>query len=363
MKIAYVFGTRPEIIKLAPIIKKTTSKNSSLIFTGQHYDFDMGLRFIEDLGLRSPDFKMKLTKLQNNTSDKATQTGEIILKLAKILSKINPDSVVVQGDTNTVLAAAITSIKCEIPVFHVEAGLRSYDWRMPEEHNRIAVDHISELLFAPTKQTATILKNEHVHGNIHVTGNTSIDAVSEFIKKAEKKSKLNINHDFILTTVHRSENVDNKKTLKSIISGLLNSKGSFLFPIHPRTVNRLKEFGFYEKIKNSKKIELIPSVGYFDMLYLMKKCTFILTDSGGIQEEATSPLISKKVLIARKSTDRQEAVDAGLAEIMGTNSTKISRLINKTLENSQLVSKKTPYGDGRSSDKILKIIEKNINNF
>ena len=358
MKIAYVFGTRPEIIKLAPIIKKTTSKNSSLIFTGQHYDFDMSLRFIEDLGLRSPDFKMKLTKLQNNKSDRATQTGEIILKLAKILSEINPDSVVVQGDTNTVLAAAITSIKYGIPISHVEAGLRSYDWRMPEEHNRIAVDHISELLFAPTNQTATILKNEHVRGNIHVTGNTSIDAVSEYIKKAEKNSKLNIDHDFILTTIHRGENVDNKKTLQSIISGLLNSKGSFLFPIHPRTVNRLKEFGLYEKIKTSNKIKLIPSVGYFDMLYLMKKCSFIFTDSGGIQEEATSPLISKKVLIARKSTDRQEAVDAGLADIIGTNSKKISQSINKTLDNPSLISKKTPYGDGTSSNQIIQILKK-----
>ena len=358
MKIAYVFGTRPEIIKLAPIIKKTTSKNSSLIFTGQHYDFDMSLRFIDDLGLRSPDFKMKLTKLQNNTSDRATQTGEMILKLAKIFSKINPDSVVVQGDTNTVLAAAITSIKCGIPVSHVEAGLRSYDWRMPEEHNRIAVDHISELLFAPTKQTATILKNEHVHGDIHVTGNTSIDAVSEFIKKAEKKSKLNVDYDFILTTIHRGENVDNKKTLQSIITGLLNSKGSFLFPIHPRTINRLKEFGLYEKIENSNKIELIPSVGYFDMLYLMKKCSFIFTDSGGIQEEATSPLINKKVLIARKSTDRQEAVDAGLADIIGTDSKKISQSINKTLDNPPLISKKTPYGNGTSSNQIIQILKK-----
>ena len=256
------------------------------------------------------------------------------------------------------MAAAITSIKCGIPISHVEAGLRSYDWRMPEEHNRIAVDHVSELLFAPTKQTATILKNEHVHGTIHVTGNTSIDAVSEFIKKAEKKSKLNIDYDFILTTIHRGENVDNKKTLQSIISGLLNSKGSFVFPIHPRTVNRLKEFGLYEKIKASNKIKLISSVGYFDMLYLMKKCTFILTDSGGIQEEATSPLISKKVIIARKSTDRQEAVDAGLAEIIGTNSKKISQSINKTLDNPSLISKKTPYGNGTSSNQIIEILKK-----
>lgn len=361
MKIAYVFGTRPEIIKLAPIIKKTTKKNSTLIFTGQHYDFEMSLRFIKELGLRTPDYKMKLTKIQNTTNDRATQTGEIILKLAKILTRINPDSVVVQGDTNTVLAAAITSIKCDIPISHVEAGLRSYDWRMPEEHNRIAVDHISEILFAPTKKTAEILKNENVHGKIHITGNTSIDAVTEFLKQSEKKSTLKIDHEFVLATLHRGENVDNKKTLQSIFLGMIQSKANFLLPSHPRTIKRLKEFGLYERIKRSKNIQLIPSVGYFDMLYLMRKCSFILTDSGGIQEEATSPLIRKKVLIARRSTDRQEAVDAGLAELVGTNHKKISQIVNKTLSNPKLNSKKTPYGNGTSSKQILKILTKKFN--
>ena len=163
------------------------------------------------------------------------------------------------------------------------------------------------------------------------------------------------------TMIVSGENVDNKKTLQSIISGLLHSKATFIFPIHPRTVSRLKEFGLYEKINNSNKIKLITSVGYFDILNLMKKCTFILTDSGGIQEEATSPLISKKVLIVRKSTDRQEAVDAGLAEVIGTNSAKISQIINKTLKNPSLISKKTPYGNGTSSKQILEILKKKFN--
>ena len=360
MKVAYVFGTRPEIIKLSPLIKKS-SKNNILIFTGQHYDFDMSLRFIEELGLRKPDFQMKLTKLQNTTRDRATQTGEIILKLAKILSETKPDSVIVQGDTNTVLAASITSIKCQIPISHVESGLRSYDWRMPEEHNRIAVDHLSEFLFAPTKQTAKILKNENVHGNIHTTGNTSIDAVSEFIKNAENQSKVEIDPECALLTLHRGENVDDKSVLSSIMSGLLNSKSNFIFPAHPRTINRLKEFNLYNRLKNSKNIKLIPSVGYFDMLNLMKKCNFIVTDSGGIQEEATSPIINKKVLVARKSTDRQEAVDAGLSEIIGTSTNKITSSINKTLRNPSVKSKKTPYGNGKASEKILKILKNNFN--
>jgi len=195
MKLTFVLGTRPEIIKLAPLIKKTTSRNSTIVFTSQHYDFDMSLRFIKELGIRKPDHTMKLTKIQNTTSDRATQTGEIIIKLAKIISSLDTDTIIVQGDTNTVLAAAITSIKCGIPISHVEAGLRSYDWRMPEEHNRIAVDHISELLFAPTVKNKKILEKENVHGDIFVTGNTSIDAVEENIYLSEKKSTIKVDGD------------------------------------------------------------------------------------------------------------------------------------------------------------------------
>src|SRR5574341_558833 len=131
MKVAIIMGTRPEIIKLSSIVNMLTKKNSTVIFTGQHYDYDMSLRFIKELGMRSPDYKMKLKKLQNTTTDRATQIGEIILNLAKIITSINPDSVVVQGDTNTVLAASVAAIKCGIPVSHVESGIRSYDWRMP----------------------------------------------------------------------------------------------------------------------------------------------------------------------------------------------------------------------------------------
>src|SRR5438309_9234208 len=156
MKVVIVWGTRPDIIKFSPIIKLLNKKNSTVIFTGQHYDYNMSMQFIDELELRKPDYSMKLTKIQNTTTDRATQIGEIVLNLAKSISAIDPDVVIVLGDTNTSLAAAITGLKCSIPIAHVESGLRSYDWRMPEEHNRIAVDHISEVLFAPTdfaKQT------------------------------------------------------------------------------------------------------------------------------------------------------------------------------------------------------------------
>src|SRR5690348_104546 len=241
MKVAIIMGTRPEIIKLSSIIKRLNSKNSVIVFTGQHYDYDMSLRFIKDLGLRKPDYSMKLTKLENTTTDRATQIGEIVLKLAKIISTTKPDTVLVQGDTNTVLAGAITGLKCGIPVSHVEAGLRSYDWRMPEEHNRIAVDHISEFLFAPTLHSKKILQNEKVHGKTFVTGNTSIDAVEENIQNIENKKTVNLDiDDFALVTLHRGENVDVKKSLSSIINALLKSDIDLVFPIHPRTMKRLR---------------------------------------------------------------------------------------------------------------------------
>lgn len=283
-----------------------------------------------------------------------------MINLAKIFTKINPDTVLVQGDTNTVLSSAITSIKCNIPVSHVEAGLRSYDWRMPEEHNRIAVDHISEFLFAPTEYNKTSLKNENVHGKIFVTGNTSIDSVCENIQNIEKlKTIQNDFDDFVLLTLHRGENVDDKNILSGIIDGLINSKTNIVFPLHPRTLKKLKQFGLYLKIKDSKNISLLPPVGYFDMLYLMKKCNLIVSDSGGIQEESTAPSIRKKVLVLRTSTERIEAIESGFAEIIGVKPSKISNSIRKNFDNPVKLTK-SPYGNGNSSKKIIDILKKNF---
>ncbi len=356
MKVAIVLGTRPEIIKLAPIIRKIDSKNCSLVFTGQHYDNQMGLGFMHELGLQKPNYSLNITK-----SNPALQISEIIAKLSKILLKEKPDTVIIQGDTNTVLAAGICSLKSNIPISHVESGLRSNDWRMPEEHNRIAVDHISELLFAPTQNTKFNLKSEKVHGKIFITGNTVIDAINIYSKISKKKSKLSIpSSDFILLTLHRAENVDNKKTLSSIIKGLIDSNQNIIFPIHPRTKKRLHEFGLFNKLHQNKNIQILDTVGYFEILELMKNCSFIVTDSGGIQEEATSPIIRKKVLVVRKTTDRPEAVESNMAEIIGLDNKNISNSIKKTMKNPKLHSRKTPYGKGDASERILKILKRNF---
>ncbi len=357
MKAAIVFGTRAETIKVAPLLTRFKKYEVTSIYTGQHYDSQMSTRFFDELGIGKPDYQMKLNKIGNTTTDRATQTGEVILKLAKIITSVNPDTVIVQGDTNSVLAAAITSLKCNIPVCHVESGLRSYDWRMPEEHNRITIDHMSELLFAPTLTSKNILKSEKVHGKIFVTGNTSIDAVEDYLEYAEHNSSIDFpENEFALVTLHRGENVDDKKILGSILSGLLQSKIPLVFPIHPRTERRLKEFGFYHKIKNSKIITTLGPLGYFDILNLMKKSRFILTDSGGIQEEATSPKLSKKVLVLRKTSDRPESILHGYSELVGTKTDKIIQSINRSIKNPKISSRVSPYGRGNASKKILEII-------
>ena len=356
MKTAIVLGTRPEIIKLAPIIKHLKKKNTQVIFTGQHFDYEMSLKFIEQLELPEPDYSLKITH-----SEPPTQIGEIITRLPKILTKIKPDTVIVQGDTNTVLAASLASLKSKIPISHVEAGLRSFDWRMPEEHNRIACDHLSKYLFAPTSNSKNNLISEHVYGRIFVTGNTVIDAVNMYAEKSSKKSKFSVEiNDYILMTLHRAENVDSKKTITSIINAMIETKHNVIFPAHPRTVKRLKEFNLYKKLSNSKNILLLDAVGYFEMLELMKNCSFIVTDSGGIQEEATAQKIRKKVLVTRKTTDRPEAVAAGMAQVIGVDKTKIVHAIKKTILNPNIRSMKNPYGKGNTSQKIIKILQKNI---
>jgi len=356
MKVAIVLGTRPEIIKLAPIIKKLGSKKCSVIFTGQHFDYQMGMQFIHQLELPKPNYSLKISK-----TNPSLQISEIIAKLSKILSREKPDTVIVQGDTNTVLAAGICSLKSGIPISHVEAGLRSHDWRMPEEHNRIAIDHISELLFTPTNLSKNNLISEKVHGKIFVTGNTVIDTINQFTKISKKQSRLSIDIDnYVLMTLHRSENVDNKQTLSSIIKAIIDSNQHFIFPVHPRTLKRLRDFNLVCKLKKSKNILMLDSVGYFEMLELMKNCQFIVTDSGGIQEEATASSIRKKVIIVRKTTDRPEAVFSGFSEIAGTSYHGILRSIRKTSKNPHIPKKKSPYGDGNSSKIIIQHLRKNL---
>jgi UDP-N-acetylglucosamine 2-epimerase (non-hydrolysing) len=359
MSIAVVVGTRPEIIKMAPVIKELEKRGIDFIFihTGQHYDYEMSRVFIEQLQLPNPH---KTFALDNNNP--AAQIGEMMIKLEKALPQTKkPKIMLIQGDTNTMLAAGLTASKLGIELGHVEAGLRSYDWRMPEEHNRRMIDHISHYLFAPTEQAKKNLLEENVWGEIYVTGNTVIDAIDMYLDKVkEAEERIQPKYDqYALVTFHRAENVDNPQTLRDFVRILKKSPIPIVFPVHPRTKKRLLEYGMWNELE-APHIQLLPPQGYFEFLALMRRATVIMTDSGGLQEEATHPKIRKPVLVLRTSTERPEAVIHGFARVVGINPPTVLAELQKILENPPQLKQESPYGDGKASERIVTVISKRI---
>jgi len=351
--VAIVLGTRPELVKMAPVLFALEEKGEGvlLIHTGQHYDKQLSGDFFTDLGLRTAD-----DYLEVGSGTHAFQTAECMFRLEKVLDEKKPASVLVQGDTNTVLAGALTAAKMGIVTGHVEAGLRSNDRRMPEEYNRRVADHVSHMLFAPTPESAAILDDEKVWGDVFMTGNTVIDACERFVKVAES-SALDVNFDsFMLVTAHRAENVDDPEVLGGLVKVLTEAPLPSVYPVHPRTVKMLKNAGLYDKLASSSNVKLLPPVGYLDFLYLMKKCDFIFTDSGGIQEEATAPSFRKRVLVFRRSTERPEAVETGYARVVGTDAAEVAAAIREEFEDRPKPNKPSPYGDGKAGERIADIV-------
>lgn len=358
--VVVVTGTRPEIIKMAPIIRALNKAKLPSVFVhcDQHYDYSMAQQFIENLELATPDHWLEI-----KSSSPGAQTGEILMKMDKVLGKIDPSIVLVEGDTNTVLSAALAANKRAIPIGHVEAGLRSFDLRMPEEHNRRLTDHISEYLFAPTERAKANLVKENVWGKIFITGNTAIDAVKEHLPIAENKSKIMDQIDFktyAVATAHRAENVDNISVLESFLEVFENSPLPIVYPMHPRMRKRLQENNLLTKIEKMKNVLILPPIGYLDFLILMKNCRLIITDSGGIQEEATASSIRKPVFVIRLSTERQEAVEAGFAKVVGTDKNVILEAMKEAISKEEKLPSTSPFGDGTAAQKTVEIIKKSF---
>jgi UDP-N-acetylglucosamine 2-epimerase (non-hydrolysing) len=356
--VVVVAGTRPEIIKMAPIIRALNQANLPFVFVhcGQHYDYNMSQQFIENLELAAPDYALKI-----EASSPGAQTAEIMMKMDQLLGKLDPSIVLVEGDTNTVLSAALAANKREIPIGHVEAGLRSFDLRMPEEHNRRLTDHISNYLFTPTETAKANLVKENVWGKIYLTGNTAIDAVIQHLPIAEKKSTIMDKipfKKFVLATAHRAENVDDAAFLEAFIEVFANLPLPIVYPMHPRTKKRLQENNMLARMEKMENVLILPPLGYLDFLVLMKHCSLIITDSGGIQEEATAPSIRKRVLVIRLSTERQEAVDAGFAKIVGTDKNNILAALRDAVENEVQLPAMSPFGDGTAAVKTVEVIKK-----
>ncbi|MDD6285129.1 non-hydrolyzing UDP-N-acetylglucosamine 2-epimerase [Methanosphaera sp.] len=360
MKIGIVLGTRPEIIKMSPIIEEIENSDSELVLihTGQHYDIEMSKQFFIDLKLPVPDYNIGIG---SNTA--INQISIIISELEKILTKEQVDIVLVQGDTNAVLAGALAANKLKIPVGHVEAGLRSFDKNMPEEINRIVADGCSTLYFVPTEETAINLQNEGInHNSIYVTGNSVVDACKRNLKIALETSKIKeeINSDeYIALTLHRAENVDDEERLRHIVHSLINLPYNFVFPVHPHTRKSLENLGLYDEIDNCDHIQITKPLGYLDFLYLLSQSQLTLTDSGGVQEEAIT--LDIPCVTLRYNTERPETITAGGNILAGTESEEIMKNISDILDNKDVYDKmsraKNPYGDGTTAKQICSIIK------
>src|SRR3989338_6186245 len=351
-KVAIVLGTRPEIIKMAPIIRlcKKQGINYFVLHTGQHYSYSMDRQIFRDLELQRPRYNLNV-----GGHHYRKQIGYMVPKIMEVLKKESVDLVIVQGDTNSVLAGALAANKAGVKIAHHEAGYRSHNLAMLEETNRIITDHISDFLFASTNNAYRNLVSEGIPKyKVFLTGNTVVDTLRQNIKIAMKKSrilkKLSLrNKKYILTTAHRAEIVDVPDRLASVIAGLdavaKNSKLPIIYPIHPWTEQNLKEFG----IKVPSQIRLVKPLGYLDTLLLIQNAKLVLTDSGGIQEEAA--VLRVPTVILRDETERIELVRLGLSFIAGSDPAHIISGAKKMLKSKLRWS--NPFGDGHAAEKIL----------
>ncbi|SCG86012.1 non-hydrolyzing UDP-N-acetylglucosamine 2-epimerase [Methanobacterium congolense] len=333
MKIATILGTRPEIIKFSPLIPLLDQEFTQvLIHTGQHYSYSMDKIFFEDLNLRSCDYTLNV-----GSGSHAQQTGEMMIKLEEVLLREKPDLVLVQGDTNSTLAGALTASKLQIKVAHVEAGCRSFDKNMPEEVNRVVVDHLSDFLFAPDENAYENLINEGIpKEKIYLVGNTSVDAclrAKELFNKEKLKDFSLIKESYAVLTIHRQENTSSEK-LKEIISSIntISNTVNVLFPVHLRTKAVIES----NKINLTENVILTDPMGYKDFMGLLSNSKFVLTDSGGIQEEAV--VLNVPCLILRDTTEWMHYVDMGKNLLLGTEQSGIVDSVTELLSDEEKIS-------------------------
>lgn len=357
MKVAIVMGTRPEIIKMMPVVRECQRRGDDffILHTGQHYSYVMDRILFEQLELPEPRYNLDV-----GSGPQGRQTGKMLAGIEDILRAEKPTDVLVQGDTNTVLAGTLAASKLQIRLGHIEAGLRSFDRTMPEETNRVIADHVSDMLFAPTERNAQLLRREGIPaGRIHVTGNTVVDAVLQNRELARQKGRKVKDLDltsggFILMTAHRQENVDDRGRFHGILEGARlvgDDLGlPIIYPIHPRARKMLEQHGL-----DARGIRLVEPADFLGFLDLEAHARIVLTDSGGVQEEAC--ILGVPCVTLRDNTERPETVDVGANVLAGTDAKII-------LENARVMASRrggwqNPIGDGHAAQKILTIIGAN----
>jgi len=358
MKIAIVVGTRPQIIKSAPIIHQILRHGLDIkvVHTGQHYDYELSKVFFDEMALPDP-----YVNLEVGSGTHAYQTGEALIRLEKVIGELKPSLVIVPGDTNSALAGALAAAKMNVKVAHVEAGARSYDMSMPEEINRRVIDHISSMLFSVSERCSKNLEREAVVGKIYQSGDTMFDAFLTHIHKAQNSniSEITDLDEYAVLTLHRAENVDNPEKLKSIVAAITSlQEMDIAFPVHPRTLQRLSSYGLLKKLEQARHIKLLKPLSYHQMLKLMSQAKLILTDSGGVQKEAF--WLRVPCITLRENTEWAETVELGANFLVGCDAARIVSTARMLADDDHVRRRirklPNPYGDGRAAQKIVEII-------
>lgn len=350
MKIVSIVGARPQFIKLAPLSKEIRKYHKEIIIhTGQHFDKEMSELFFRELEIAEPDYNLNI-----NSGQHGEQTGRMLIELEKVLLKEKPDLIIVFGDTNSTLAGALCGAKLHIPIAHVEAGLRSFNKKMPEEINRIATDHVSNYLLAPTKTAMVNLEKENLTGKSYLTGDIMVDSLAFALEKSKNSKILDQlkikQNEYYIATLHRPYNVDDPQILSHILSEFGRLSKKVVFSVHPRTNKILKQ----EQIKINSNIVITKPFGYLDFVHLQANALKIITDSGGIQKEAY--ILKKPCITLRSETEWLETVDYGWNKLIKV---KTSRNFYNLIE---LFNVSNKYADIFGENVTSKIIEV-INNF
>lgn len=359
-RILNIVGARPNFMKMAPIHRlmlQSECLEPKLVHTGQHYDKAMSKVFFDELQMPEPDAYLGV-----GSGSHAVQTAQVMIELEKVMLDLRPDLVIVVGDVNSTVAAAIVAAKLWIPVAHVEAGLRSGDRSMPEEINRILTDAIAEFEFVTEKSGLVNLEREGIDsGKIHLVGNVMIDSLIANLKRAEVSTILEQLHvskrGYSLVTLHRPSNVDNRQNLSKILAAfkMIQEKTKIIFPIHPRTRRMIAELGFEDEVRQMDNLILLDPIGYLDFIHLMAHAQFVLTDSGGIQEETT--YLGIPCLTLRENTERPVTVEIGTNQLIGMDTEQIIDHSQEILPGKIRQGRVPELWDGHTAERILRIIE------
>ncbi len=347
MKLLTVVGARPQFVK-AGVVSKALAKQKNIqeivVHTGQHYDPNMSEIFFTDLKMPKPDYQLEI-----HGGSHGEMTGRMLIELERVLQESKPDRMLVYGDTNSTLAGALAAAKLHVPVAHIEAGLRSFNMKMPEEINRILTDRVSDMLFCPTDMAVTNLRNEGIsskNARIIQSGDVMEDSARLFTPFATLPSQLGTLDNFILVTLHRAENTDDPKRLAGILAGLNRihqSVAPVILPLHPRTRAVIEKLGI------DLKVTTIDPVGYLDMLGLLNRCSLVITDSGGLQKEAF--FFRKPCITVRDQTEWVELIEIGANELCPPDEEHLIALAKKNLDR-KITDDQNLYGGGQASLRI-----------